>query len=121
MTSDICSRLIDSTWRRYGGDLRNVPQTEGIYTIGVRKAGNIRYLYVGHSLNIHRRLLQHKRQNLKIDKFLKKQFAKNHGNDLRIKWVLAKKSKRKEGAYINCMEEKLGYRLKYNIKRGNGK
>ena len=121
MASGICSRLIDRVWRSYGNDLENVPQAEGIYTIGVRRAtGTIRYLYVGHSVNIHRRLLEHRREDLKIDMFIKKQMAKNNGKYLKVKWEEARNSKRKEGAYINCMEEKLGYRLIYNIKRGNG-
>ena len=122
MTSTICTRLIDRRWRWYRSDLKNVPQVEGIYTIGVRKANrrNIQYLYVGHTENIHRRLLEHNRQTLKIDIFLKKQFAKNNGKDIEVKWVEAKNSKRREGLYINCMENKLGYKLKYNIKRGNG-
>ena len=121
MASGICTRLIDTAWRSYGSDLKNVPQAEGIYTIGVRRAnGTVRYLYVGHSVNIHRRLLEHRRGDLKIDMFIKKQLAKNKGKCLKAKWVKARKSKRKEDAYIICMEEKRGYKLEYNIKRGNG-
>ena len=63
--------------------------------------------------------MEHKRQKLKIDYFVKKQFKRNGGRDLIMQWVERKNSKRKEGVYIDCMEEKLGYRLKYNIKRGN--
>lgn len=120
MASDICRQLIDKEWSSYADDLENVPQVEGIYTIGIRRANRqVQYLYVGHSINIHRRLMEHKRQTLKIDVFVKKQFKENGGRKLGIKWVEKKNSKRKEGVYIDCMEEKLGYRLKYNIKRGN--
>lgn len=121
MASRICTRLIDRIWRSYGNDLENVPQAEGIYVIGVwRATANVQYLYVGHSVDIHRRLLEHRREDLKIDRFIKKQLAKNNGKYLTVKWIKEKNSKRKEGAYINCMEKELGYRLKYNIKRGNG-
>lgn len=120
MASDICRQLIDKEWSSYADDLENVPQVEGIYTIGIRRANRqVQYLYVGHSINIHRRLMEHKRQTLKIDVFVKKQFKENGGRKLGIKWVEKKNSKRKEGVYIDCMEENLGYRLKYNIKRGN--
>lgn len=120
MASDICRQLIDKEWSSYADDLENVPQVEGIYTIGIRRANRqVQYLYVGHSINIHRRLMEHKRQTLKIDVFVKKQFKENGDRKLGIKWVEKKNSKRKEGVYIDCMEENLGYRLKYNIKRGN--
>ena len=116
MASSICRRLIGS----YADDLENVPGVEGIYTIGIRRAnGQFRYLYVDHSKNIHRKLMEHKHKKLKIDLFIKKRFKENGGRDLGIKWVDQKNSKRKEGVYIDYMEDKIGYRLKYKIKRGN--
>jgi len=120
MASDICEHLINEPWSSYKDDLPKVPEAEGIYTIGARKGnGEVRYLYVGHSIHLRTRLRQHKYQNLRIDKFLKEEFKKDGGKGLRMKWVRKKNSKRKEGVYINCMEKKLKYRLKYNIKRGN--
>ena len=121
MASSICRRLIRRKWSSYADDLENVPEVEGIYTMGIRRAndGQFRYLYVGHSKNIHRRLMEHKHKKQKIDLFIKKRFKENGGRGLGIKWVDQKHSKRKEGVYIDCMEDKIGYRLKYNIKRGN--
>ena len=120
MASDICDHLVDKPWSSYRDNLPKVPQADGIYAIGVKKENRtVKYLYVGHSKHLQTRLRRHKYQNLKIDKFLKKEFRKDGGKRLRMKWVTRKNSKRKEGVYIDCMEKRLGNRLKYNVKRGN--
>ena len=119
--SEICQRLIEKRWRRYTDALENVPDAEGIYVIGVKQVtGRVKYLYVGHSVDIHRRLIEHRNQSLKIDQFIRRQYRKNDGTNLRVKWELKKNSKLKEGKYIHCLEKILGYKLRYNIKRGNG-
>ena len=116
MTSNICQRLLDKVWRSYAYDLDEVPEAEGIYAIG-DKDGTV--LYVGHSKHIQRRLRQHKSGQLDIDKFVKQQFAANGGTNLRIKWVEDHDHKCVEGAYLECIEQKLGYRPPFNKKGGN--
>lgn len=119
--SDICQRLIGKRWLRYTDVLKNTPNDEGMYIIGVKQAtGKVKYLYDGHSVDIRRRLMQHRNQSLKIDQFIRRQYRKNNGKNLRVKWELNKKSKLKEGKYIQCLESILGYKLRYNLKRGNG-
>lgn len=125
--SEICQRLIGQRWLRYTGALENTPNKEGIYVIGVKPAtGRVKYLYVGHSVDIHRRLLQHRNQSLKIDHFIQRQYRRNGGKNLRVKWEEKKNSKLKEGKYIQCIESilrkryKRRYKLRYNLKRGNG-
>ena len=119
MTGRICQRLIDKVWRNYADDLEQVENAEGVYVIGKECRGDVIYLYIGHSNNINRRLREHKRQSLVIDEFIKDEFKKNEGANLRIKWVLNPNSRRKEGEYQRCIEEKLGYPLLGNIKGGN--
>lgn len=116
MAGQICQRLVNKLWRSYAEDLENVPEAEGIYVIGLEEArGSVTYLYAGRSVNIHRRLREHKRQTLAIDKVIKKQFRENGGARLRIKWVLESNSRLNEGHYIRCIEEKVGYPLILNI------
>lgn len=120
MTSNICQRLLDEVWRSYANDLDQAPQAEGIYAIGfLQPNGVVRYIYVGHSKNIRRRLQEHKSQTLAIDEFVKEQFKLNNGKDLRIKWVEEANGKCVEGAYLECIEKKLGYWPDYNKKHGN--
>lgn len=115
MASNICQRLLDRAWRSYANDLDQAPQAEGIYAIGT----STRYIYVGHSNNIRRRLKEHKSKALEIDEFVKEQFKLNNGKDLRIKWVEEENGKCVEGAYLECIEKKLGYWPDYNKKHGN--
>ena len=120
MAGQICQRLIRKVWRSYAYDLENVPEDEGIYVIGLEEARDrVTYLYLGYSSNVHERLQEHKYKSLKIDEFIKEQFRKNDGTKLRIKWVLQPHSKLLEGACLHCIEQKVGYQLRYNIKRGN--
>lgn len=120
MAGKICQRLVNKVWHSYAEDLENVPEAEGIYVIGLEDArDSVTYLYVGHSVNIHRRLCEHKHQTLAIDEVIKQQFKENGGAKLRIKWVLESNSKLNEGQYIRCIKEKIGYRPILNIKGGN--
>lgn len=106
MVSSICQRLINKVWRSYADYLDRVPRAEGIYAIG---KANGEVLYVGQSNDVHRRLGEHKR----------KKFKKNGRKHLQIKWVEDKDHKCVEGHYLECIEKKLGYRPRYNIKGGN--
>lgn len=122
MAGKICQRLIQKRWHSYADYLKKVPEDahEGVYVIGLEEARDrVTYLYLGHSNDIYRRLKEHKYKSLKIDKFIKEQFRENHGTNLKIKWVLEPKGKLKEGRYLQCLEKKLDYQLRYNIKRGN--
>ena len=120
MVSKICQRLLEKVWRPY--DLENVPAIEGIYCIGIlsdqqwEMIGGPTVLYVGRSNDVHRRLGEHKRKNLKIDQFVKKQFEETGGEDLRIKWIQEKNEDTVEMEYIKCISHKLGYWPKFNIK-----
>ena len=77
-------------------------------------------LYVGHSMHMQTRLREHKSGKLAINKFLKQQFATaNGGRNLGIKWVEDHNHKCVEGEYLDCIEQKLGYRPPFNMKDGN--
>ncbi len=122
MVSNICERLLEKVWRPY--DLENVPKIEGIYCIGVLSGvpqwqmfGEPKVLYVGRTNDVHRRLGEHKRQNLQIDEFVKEEFEENGGEYLRVKWIKEKNDDATEKDYIICMKNKLGYWPKYNIRR----
>ncbi|KAL9956744.1 hypothetical protein ACROYT_G038271 [Oculina patagonica] len=119
MASNICQRLLNKVWKSYANDLREAPQVEGIYTIGLVRGNDVRYIYVGHSNDIRRRLQEHKSQNLAIDEFVKQQFVLNSGQNLRIKWVKERNGECVEGQYLDCMHQKLGYWPDYNKKHGN--
>ena len=123
MASRICNKLLEKNWRQY--DVENIPRgIEGIYVIGILSGaprqlqlGEPTVLYVGRTNDVHRRLVEHKRKNLKIDIFVKEEFEYNGGEDLRIKWVKEKNQEIKEKKYIACIANKLGYWPKYNMRR----
>lgn len=123
MVSNICQKLLEKAWRAY--DIENVPRgIEGIYCIGIIsgapqqwRLGEPTVLYVGRTNDVHRRLAEHKRQNLKIDQFVKEEFDENGGEYLRIKWIKEKNHEATEKEYIECIANKLGYRPKYNVRR----
>lgn len=114
-----CQRLLDKVWKFYANDLDKAPQVESIYTIAFTQTdGIVKFIYVGHSNDIRRRLQEHKRQDLDIDEFVKDQFHLNNGQKLEIKWIEEKASDCVEGKYLDCMHKKLGYWPKYNKKHG---
>lgn len=125
MVSRICERLLDKKWEPY--DLENVPRIEGIYCIGVLSGvlqwqswqllGEPTVLYVGRTNDVHRRLGEHKRQNLKIDQFVKEEFEENGGEYLRVKWIQERNEDATEKEYIECIAHKLDKWPKYNIRR----
>ena len=122
MVSHICQKLLEKEWRAY--DIENVPGgIEGIYCIGILSCaprqlqlGESTVLYVGRTNDVHRRLAEHKRQNLKIDEFVKAEFQENGGEDLRVKWVKENNKEATEKEYIQCIAHRLKYWPKYNIK-----
>ena len=123
MVSNICQKLLEKEWRAY--DVENIPRgIEGIYCIGVVSGaprqfylGEPTVLYVGRTNDVHRRLVEHKHQHLKIDLFVKEEFEDNGGEHLRIKWIKEKNQETKEKDYIECTAHKLGYWPKYNMRR----
>lgn len=119
MASSICESLLSKTWRSYANDLDKAPHAEGIYAIAFKGSADVRYIYVGHSKDISRRLQQHKSQTLAIDEFIKEQFRSNGGENLRFKWVEVTDGKCAEGEYLKCMQKKLGYWPEYNKKQGD--
>ena len=122
MVSNICQKLLEKEWMTY--DIENVPRgIEGIYCIGILsgappqlRLGEPTVLYVGRTNDVHRRLAEHKRQNLKIDEFVKEEFEENEGEDLRVKWVKERNEDATEKEYIECIAHKLKYWPKYNMK-----
>ena len=116
MTSTICTKLLKKVCRLYEVD--EIPHLQGIYVIGVtRPFVEPEVVYVGRSNDVHRRMVEHKRQDLAVDEFVQDQFADNNGEDLRVKWIKENNPKTKESQYIKCIAEKLGYWPRYNIRR----
>lgn len=120
MANDICDELIENDWLRFT-DSSRIPHVGGIYVIGVKRSTKraITYLYLGQAKDVHNRIKRHKYGDQKISDFIRRNLERNSGNDLRVKWIEEERHKFKERVYINCMEKKLGYKLKYNMKRGN--
>ena len=114
MVSTICQRLLNKVWRGY--DVDNVPHVQGIYVIGVTvPRDDPEVLYVGRTNDVHRRLLEHRRQDLAIDEYVQQQFQFNNGEDLRIKWVHEENDNHVEREYRECIADKVGYWPRYNI------
>jgi len=94
-----------------------IPHIEGIYVIGITHPfDDTEILYVGCSNDVHRRMVEHKREDLAIDEFVQEQFENNDGEDLRVKWIKEKDPVSKESRYIKCITDKLGYRPRFNIR-----
>ena len=122
MAEGVCEELIsERPWKKYT-DTKNIPHTKGIYVIGVKIKGkrDIKCLYLGRSKDVHKRLANHKHGCHEIDEYVRRNFKNHHEKDLRVKWIEEPKPKEKETAYINCLEQKLDYKLEYN-KIGRGK
>ena len=108
-------RYVRKMWQPY--ETRKVPKTAGIYAI--RKARG-RIQYIGQSSNLRERLNRHKYGTQQdISKFVRKEFAKNHGKTLRIKWIATKEHKCIEGRVLDYVAKKIGYWPSKNKKRGN--
>ena len=121
MGSNICPHLIAKPWSSYATDLAEAPQSEGIYAIGFAgpSAEDPEVIYVGRSIHIRTRFLQHRGQNRQeIDKFVKGQFTLNGGRNLFIKWVEVENTICLEKSYLKCVHETLGYWPLYNLRHG---
>ena len=116
----ICDELLHEKWLFYT-NASVIPHVEGIYVIGVKKPRKraITYLYLGQSTDVHERIKQHRYGDQEIDRFIKRNYRKNGGKDLRVKWVHDPKHKEAEEDYIKCLEHKLHYELKYNKRGGD--
>ena len=111
---NICTRLLKKSWSNY--NVSQIPHVEGIYVVGTtHPRASTEVVYVGRSNDIHRRMLEHKRQDLAVDKFVKKNFKENGGVHLRVKWIEEHDQKAKESDYITCIANKLGYWPRFNI------
>lgn len=122
MATQICNNLIHEPWMFYSHASEVLVHVGGIYVIGIKrpKLRAVKYLYLGQSKDVHKRLQAHKYGSQDIDAFIKQNYRRNGGKDLRAKWINEPRHKSKEGGYIRCMEHLLGYELKYN-KNGRNK
>ena len=68
-----------------------------------------RVLCVGRTNDVHRRLVEHKHQYLKIDLYVKEEFEDNGGENLLVNWIKEKNQETKEKEYIERIAHKLGY------------
>ena len=110
---NICTRLLTKSWNNY--NVSQIPHVEGSYVIGITHTrASTKEVYVGRGKDIHQRMLEHKSQDLAIDKFVKKNFKENGGVHLRVKWIEEQDQKIKESDYISCVEKKLGFMPEYN-------
>ena len=113
-------KLLNKNWIsiEMGKPRRNTP---GIYMIGIKilQFYNLAR-YLGRSKDIRRRLNQHmqpsQRGKQKIDDFIQNQPK----DSIVVKWVEEPNHKYVEGQYLNYVENELGYKLKYNMKAGDG-
>ena len=120
MATEICNKLIHEPWMFYA-DAYKIPHVGGIYVIGIKRPRlrTIQYLYLGQSNDVHKRTQDHKYGRQDIDAFIRRNYRRNGGKDLRVKWTGEPRHKSKEGRYIRCMENLLGYELEYNKNGGN--
>ena len=110
---NICTRLLNKSWNNY--NVSQIPHVEGIYVIGTTHPST-EVVYVGRSKDIHRRILEHKWQDLAIDRFVKRNFKENGGVHLRVKLIEEQDQKRKESDFISGVASELGYWPRYNLK-----
>ena len=114
MVSNICNRLLRKEWKRYVTD--DIPHIGGIYVIGkIQRFADPEVMYVGRSNDIHRRMVEHKRQDLAVDRFVQEMFEENGGEALRVKWIMESNEQIKEHDYIECIAQKEGW-PEYNIR-----
>ena len=121
MRGQVCDKLSKTPWQKY--DVTPVPKMPGIYAIGQNVGGKeTKYLYIGRSNDVKRRLQEHKTPTPQqdIDKRVAGKFKQHKESELRIKYVPEKKQKSKEGAYIECMTKKNKNRPVLNKRAGDG-
>ncbi|KAJ7371097.1 hypothetical protein OS493_027785 [Desmophyllum pertusum] len=119
INGQICDKLSKEPWVPY--DVSTVEKIPGIYVIGEKRGSETKYLYVGRSNDVKRRLQEHKTQKKQdIDKRVAGKFKQHKESDLRIKYVHEQRQKSKEGAYMQCLKDKHGYRPVLNKREGDG-
>ena len=114
-----CSRLVKKRWRPY--DTSKVPETRRIYVIGDNiEQRQITYDYVGRTDDLRRRLNAHKySKKQKISSFVKEEFERNSGENLRIKWIETEDDECEEGIVLECITKEIGYKPRMNMKAGD--
>ena len=118
--SNVCRKLVDELWENEKSrPTNNLP---GIYAIGIIWKKDEETIYVGRSKNLRKRLSQHfqtsRRELQSINKFL--QNPRNRAKyTFVVKWVIEEKQKQKEGEYLECMTHLLGYKPRFNLRRGD--
>ena len=119
MATEICNKLIPEPWMSYS-NASKIPHVGGLYVIGRKRprSREIQPLYLGQSKDVHKRVQDHKYGRQHIDALIKRDIRRNGGKDLRVKWINEPRHKSKEGRYIRCMEQLLGYALEYNKNGG---
>ena len=101
--------------------MSSVDKVPGIYVIGEKQGSETKYIYAGRSNDVRRRLEQHKSQKQQdIDKKVADKYKKHKETDLRIHYVPEQRQKSKEGEYMQCLKEKIGYRPVLNKREGDG-
>ena len=111
--------LINKPWQPIttGKPPRNIL---AIYLIGMKYYYMFVPLYLGRSKDIRRRLNQHMQLSQKcrqrIDSFIQNQDK----GTIMVKLICDVDQKTTEGMYLNYVEKYYGYKLKYNMKAGDG-
>ena len=120
----VCDDLLKTPWQKYDTKSSSAPEKPGIYAIG-QKGNNgeeTKYLYVGQSNNMKRRLQEHKSPTPQqyIDKRVAGKFKQHRESELRIKCVETKRQKTVEGPCIESLTKKKGYFPVLNKSQGDG-
>ena len=120
----VCDDLLKTPWKEYTSSIPNVPEKSGIYAIGEKscKDEKSKYLYVGQSNNMNRRLKEHKSPSPQqdIDKRVSGKFKQHRESDLVVKCVATKRQKTVEGSCIESLTKKKGYFPVLNKRAGDG-
>lgn len=120
MSDQVSKKLTKEHWRKY--DTSSVPEKPGIYAIGEKiYNGETTWLYVGRSNDLKRRLDEHKTPTPQqvIDLQVAGRFQQKQESKLRIKAVPEERQKALEGAYIDGITKKIGYRPVLNLRGGD--
>lgn len=120
MSDQVSKKLTKEHWRKY--DTSSVPEKPGIYAIGEKiYNGETAWLYVGRSNDLKRRLDEHKTPTPQqvIDLQVAGRFQQKQESKLRIKAVPEERQKALEGAYIDGITKKIGYRPVLNLRAGD--
>ena len=121
MSDQVCKKLTKEHWRKY--DTSSVPEKPGIYAIGEKSVQWGNCVAVRRSIrnDLKRRLDEHKTpppQQL-IDLQVAGRFQQHQESKLRIKAVPERRQKALEGAYIDGITKKIGYRPVLNLRAGD--